>query len=66
MIIWYYLTNLEILLSGGETSPWASTINGLWVLTGLVSFCLFEKVFPDQNVETKDEVNKKTTDSEVQ
>ena len=40
------------MFSDGEISHWATALNGLWILTGLISFCLLEKVIPDQMEDT--------------
>ena len=34
---------------------WGATVNGLWILVGLISFCLLEKLFPENLFEMEDE-----------
>uniref|UniRef100_H2XQ36 Zinc transporter ZIP13 n=1 Tax=Ciona intestinalis TaxID=7719 RepID=H2XQ36_CIOIN len=42
--------------SGGSHTHWPAVGNGLWVLIGLISFCLLEKLFPDDKPEMSDDL----------
>nr|CAB3266272.1 zinc transporter ZIP13 [Phallusia mammillata] len=42
--------HLAMVKSDGSHDHWPATANGLWILVGLISFCLLEKMFPDTEI----------------
>ncbi|XP_078487999.1 zinc transporter ZIP13 [Ciona intestinalis] len=48
---WEQLNN-----NSGSHTHWPAVGNGLWVLIGLISFCLLEKLFPDDKPEKSDDL----------